>query len=781
MKGKSIKRILTSVLCILIIVLTFFNFWLNYLAFKTKLEAREGTFAEMIAKPDIDKIEYAIKYGKPIERFFGIEEIIGRTKEENEEIENIMILLPDYTVLYTLNTLEKGIFFIEKPIDFSKENKAHHLYEAENYYNVLIPVHKENKWVATYVIQLDKKIIEVPINAFIKSNLKNLIKVMLIGCFIIILSVRCFYRGVKEKEYKEEIIRKKNIHLTVWVAIIITGIQIIGSIPMIKSYERMTLEHIDKASVLIEQSLCKQINEVIHKGVLYEDILDLSDWMHKYVEKLEQIETVSIGEIKVEEEQLLYTSKLAPDSSGVEPTLSVVVSKTYIEKQIREVVLDGITIIITIIIVLVECILLINETLKLKGMKFANKVQKDVYANFSRIRILAFVFTIICQLPSSFIPIIIKDIYQQKVGMDIGFVASLAVSIYVLGTMLTTLGTGFLMKKLNWTTLFKWGIVIMASGLCLSAFSKNIYLFLGARLIDGCGYGLAWMSLRGALINETDKEERTKKLTQLNAGLFSGINCGVIIGAMLFDRLGYTTVFLISGIGMLGLCVLTHLFIRSTPIALTEGKVQSVEGKKRRFNLEIIIFLILITIPSSMFIMFLKYYFPLYAQSVAFSQSNTGRVFLLYGSIVVYTAPFLNKVMCNKIGLKKSTYIAFVGVALGFILFALKPSIVTAILAVVIMGFMDSFGLTAQNEYFGEMEAVKKMGYAKAMGWYNTIKKLGQTVAPTLFASMFTFGFTNGIGVVGLMSLILFIVYIMYTIIISKKNTVSYEGREEWF
>lgn len=359
--------------------------------------------------------------------------------------------------------------------------------------------------------------------------------------------------------------------------------------------------------------------------------------------------------------------------------------------------------------------------------------------------------------------------------------ASVAVSMYVLGTMITTLSTGFLLRRYNWVHVFKAGLVVMVGGLYLSATVTNIYLFIAARAIDGCGYGLAWMALRGSLENETDKNTRAKLFTSVNSGLFSGVNCGVIIGAMLFDRLGYSLVFIAAGTGTIGLYLLANLFLKRTPAILMEAKNTQSNLTKGTFNLQIVAFLILIAIPSSMFIMFLKYYFPLYAKTVEFSQSNTGRVFLLYGLIVVYAAPLLTKVMCNKVGLKRSTYIAFVGIAAALMAFAINPSISMAILVIIIMGLMDSFGITAQNEYFGEIEGIKKIGYAKAMGGYNTVKRLGQTIAPTLFAVLTSLGFTSGVGFMGIICLIMFGIYIIITIINSKKNYISYEGREEWF
>ena len=59
-------------------------------------------------------------------------------------------------------------------------------------------------------------------------------------------------------------------------------------------------------------------------------------------------------------------------------------------------------------------------------------------------------------------------------------------------------------------------------------------------------------------------------------------------------------------------------------------------------------------------------------------------------------------------------------VALG--LFALKPSLTTAVIALIILGVADSFTFTAQNIYYNTLEIVNKFGISKANGIKNTFR-----------------------------------------------------------
>lgn len=48
------------------------------------------------------KIEYAVKYGKPLANFYGMQELLTEAAGYSSDIENVQILSPDGQILYAL-------------------------------------------------------------------------------------------------------------------------------------------------------------------------------------------------------------------------------------------------------------------------------------------------------------------------------------------------------------------------------------------------------------------------------------------------------------------------------------------------------------------------------------------------------------------------------------------------------------------------------------------------------------------------------------------------------
>ena len=116
---------------------------------------------------------------------------------------------------------------------------------------------------------------------------------------------------------------------------------------------------------------------------------------------------------------------------------------------------------------------------------------------------------------------------------------------------------------------------------------------------------------------------------------------------------------------------------------------------------------------------FLYYFFPLFADQNNITTTRIAQAFLLNGIFVVYLgpllAPKLEKLFSKKINMIIGSLLSVV--ALG--LFALKPSLTTAIIALIILGVADSFTFTAQNIYYNTLEIVNKFGISKANGIKN--------------------------------------------------------------
>jgi MFS family permease len=169
--------------------------------------------------------------------------------------------------------------------------------------------------------------------------------------------------------------------------------------------------------------------------------------------------------------------------------------------------------------------------------------------------------------------------------------------------------------------------------------------------------------------------------------------------------------------------------------------------------------------------MFLAYFFPLFAEGLGVSPSNTGCAFLLNGLCIIYLGPLLNRFVLKFPGHKKSIVLAGIIAASSLLIFASHRTLTTAYIVVALMGIAESFGITAQIDYFTELKASRELGEGKSMGYYSLVENLGQVLGPIVFGELLVLGIGNGLRTLGI--LIVCTLMIFYVLTFQRKKAVK--------
>ncbi len=159
------------------------------------------------------------------------------------------------------------------------------------------------------------------------------------------------------------------------------------------------------------------------------------------------------------------------------------------------------------------------------------------------------------------------------------------------------------------------GIIVVAIGSFLCSMASNLTLFALARGLVGIGYGLSWTSMTGYIGHFKSDKKRRRGFADLIAGIYAGSNCGVVIGAMLAERISFRPVFLVSIAFTLLAGILGYGFVKNT--SETVEKVESHFSFKQFIkDPDVIKFFILISLPGMAILMFLNFFVPLYSKSI---------------------------------------------------------------------------------------------------------------------------------------------------------------------
>jgi MFS family permease len=160
---------------------------------------------------------------------------------------------------------------------------------------------------------------------------------------------------------------------------------------------------------------------------------------------------------------------------------------------------------------------------------------------------------------------------------------------------------------------------------------------------------------------------------------------------------------------------------------------------------KIFIFLIALLIPIIASGYFLIYMFPVIGFDLGISESNIGYSFLLNSLIVIIFGQSITKFFSEKIGKPLSLMLWGIIYAAAFALFAVLKNIPSLLIALVILGFADSFGQSLYASYFTSQPQAPKYGFGRAIGICNLAENIAQTIGPFVFCYVLQTGLERGL------------------------------------
>lgn len=499
----------------------------------------------------------------------------------------------------------------------------------------------------------------------------------------------------------------------------------------------------------------KTVASVVRKGVAYQDLDGLEDWLGRILQAVPELDRIDFeagsgalrhaahaGGLGVDPAMGLRLP-MGVDLDGQQASLRLQVSRAYVAGKVRSLALDTVTMLVTSLFFMVEMVVFLGLVLGMGMAGGAGEAEED-----DLVRPLAFLLLVSGYLSVSFIPVVMKELYEPLLGLAPSVVIGLPISAEMFGAFLSSLFIGHVIDRRGWRPAFLAGLAVFAAGSALSGLAASAVPFIVARGMAGLGYGAAWMGLRGLVAAGTSAGARQRGFSRLNAGIFAGQICGAVLGAMLAERLGFPMVFHLAAFLVVFTAAFALALMRNVRPAFTASAGTALERARNFFlDRDLIAFLLLITIPSAVCGMFLNYFLPVYAKGIGVSQGDIGRTFLAYGICIIYAGPLLIRWLGGLRPVRMLSLASLLGV-LGLAVFCVKASFATAVAAVVLLGVADSIGLVSQNTYFVNLPVALAFGSGKALSIFSAIKKVGQMVGPYAFGMAALLGTVPGVALI---------------------------------
>lgn len=734
----------------------------------------------------VRKIEYALKYGKQLDNFFGIQEILQEVRTTNADVKDVKVILADGRIPYSLESAEgtasaAGPLMADMRQMMRSGGKKTSWQILDKKYNVLIAITDPNGHsIGAMDIVFDESVIAPHADAFEATIMQQtLVAGVIAAVLLVILLLRLQIVDATTGK-----LRTRQL-LTV-VLLVIGSSQAILTALTIVEFQPVYLSTVHRNHALVGQLVQKNLEKVTAKGVPYSNLEKVERWMGSIPEAMPEIESILLTDGASKTlysthrtdglDNASYLRSLKPenttrvvlqnDATGTKAEAVIALSSAYIASKNRAIVIDALTLLVTTILFSVEIVLFL-------GLYFGHQAashsaerapaKKRALGDISVVRPQAFVFFLAASMATSFLPVILRN-YEPIFGLSENIFLGLPLTVEIFASIVSTMVTGVLLDRHGWRPPFIAGLFIVAAGTLLSALSSSALVFLLARLIVGTGYGFAWMSLRGYVAQSGSAESQTTGFAALNSGIYAGINCGVILGAFLIERLSYSGIFWIALVFM-GVAIAFSLAFTSNQMpAPVTRPIHTYKRKSLIFDPQVQLMFVTVAIPTAICLMFLNYFVPVYAKTIGITPSDVGRLFLLYGLCVVYLGPVLSRTVIKKYSFKLSTAVSFLLIIFGLLLFGFMPNPITCAIAVLTLGLSDGIGLVAQNNYFLSLKAVQRHGVGKSLGIFSIVKKVGQTMGPLVFGWLSVM--ESGIGVLG----ILFAVALLFFVFAASRH-----------
>ena len=255
-----------------------------------------------------------------------------------------------------------------------------------------------------------------------------------------------------------------------------------------------------------------------------------------------------------------------------------------------------------------------------------------------------FIFVFAEQLPTSFMPLYAKALYTPLPWLDPAIAIGLPLSAFVAAVAIATPVGGWWVGKIGSRSVFLAGAVPAIIGHIVCGLAGSLGMLIAGRIITAIGYALVTIACQHHLVRVSAAGRQAGSLAVFVLAVVSGTICGMAIGAVLADRLGFTYTFFVAA----GLAATSAILAGSVmparatneaapgPMTGAAGAAAVVAQSPGSWSLALhsprfLAIVLLAAIPAKIGLNGLVYYLaPLYLSKVGVTLPAVGRTIMMY-------------------------------------------------------------------------------------------------------------------------------------------------------
>ena len=766
--SKKKSRLFQLIIVLFIFGIVYLSAILNAYAFRSSCVEAEGENAASMLSFITERVEYGLRFGRELDNYYGINSVIDDVKQYCGA-EACFILDEEMNHLYGEELVGSHMKEIVDQIELMNVNEERlSLWEKHGQQFILLAING-NEGTAGYIgihysVSKARQISgKYESNIYVSALIAALIGTVI---FLILFHVR-------KHEYQTKTMRR----LVMEALLVACTFSVISTYVVLRSgYEALAA---DVAQSLIKQN-GENIERLVESNVYYSDMGDIDEYFKRTTDGCEQVESIALtGSAEAEG----ITLQLPTDGEGVSYVLSAAVSKTYVARKVQRAVINVVIAMLSAVMISLEILIFLTDLLNGKMINRKKSYTNEKHETIERLGIvrgLSFFFASFRYMAVAFMSIVLAEIYRPVsiFGFQIPYeiLMSIPLSSQVFISMITSYLSGHIINKKGWKLSTLGGVAIMICGTLFSAVANEPITFILAQMLIGTGLGFAKMGIDIYSVMVSSQTDMAVYTSSANAAIIVGYSCSASIGALIASIFGYSGAYVMMSVMGVAVMALVFLFgmdvVGQTQEEDERTEIQAEE--KKGLDLRFPAYILLIIIPYYFIMMFVDYFFPVYANSRGVTTDVIGYVMLAYGIVTAY----IGTPLCPKLEKKFSPTVLMPALLLilagGFLIFALHNMLIAAVLIVVMIGIVDGTMPSIQFEYVYNLPFAKRIGFSRALGIEGFFSSLIGAIAPVIFGVVMLYG-NGGLGVIALLVGISELVFLMMNGMIRKKKKAQEE------
>ena len=724
------KRKMIAIICVMSIALLAFSAVLNVMSYR-KMQAETYVHAANLNTVSmVRKLNYALSFGKPLDKFYGLDSLLEEVDALSEDILGVRILDE------AGNTIEDTGKIAGET---EQKDGEEYVIEKDGIYSFI------SFDAGTIVLFLDSTPVEETTDAYIVSVVRA--DILLFGGILLILCCFCLLRA------------KSSIGVRQWKGlslILLIGAQLLFGVLStrytITAYQTSVEQIAQMASAVVQSD----INEVLAKGMEYGELQQVDEYLQKLSDDIPELSSIAIADGEDGKGTVRdYTINLN-DEEYRELTVRCEMNQKLIQNRMINNVIDVLILVMVTIFISLEIIGFMTEHL----VQRSSRVQGELYFPF--FRLFVFVSGVAFSLDCGFISVLSNRLYEKmELPANMSFLSGLPNTMYSLAIVLGLLSCSFFISRLGMKRTLLLGVSLGVIGYLLCAAAVSLPYLVGARFVFGFCDGLVINAIRLYASAQKDKTMHTRILVTYLAAINLGICCSVVIGGLVADVASYNFVFLIGAL----LGVICLFLVRAAGFSNTKSQSSmSFLGAVKELRIgKVFLFMVFIVIPVYVATLYVGYTFPLYGDEAGLSNSLVSGCLMINYLIIAYLTDPVSKWVNRHMKPRRAMICYMILQAVSIGIFVVFPNIWTAVLALVLTSLWDCFGMVVIDSVLDDVEHTTTEKNTLLQMLFG---KIGMVIGPMLVTAGLSGGAASATGSIVLLLFAGVVLYLVLGVIV---------------